>query len=264
MSSSEIPQEDNSFIWLVNRRSVDDGEGNAFVDGPFLNTDHDHTLICAALRRHGISADDFGSILQRLFDPKKARKPHKESYGASYNMVSLRRETKQDVAKAIRATATGDGLDLYTVRIPATQGPDGEDLAETTLDFTTESVLLSGGKYFNLGLNANPPKTFLTLAEAIEHARVQLKKGINSEYDIAYEGFEKPTAVLPPVESTGNLSATGPSGQGQAKIAFLVLDGTGVLVGQIQSLGVFLNRVVTITKVRVERDKREDVYDLYV
>jgi hypothetical protein len=179
-------------------------------------------------------------------------------------MVSLRRETKQDVAKAIRATATGDRIDLYTVRVPATQGPDGQDLAETTLDFTTESVLLSGGKYFNLGLNANPPKNFLTLAEAIEHARVQLKKCINSEYDIVYEGFEKPTAVLPPMGSAGNLATTGPGGQGQAKISFLVLDGTGVLVEQIQSLGVFLNRIVTITKVKVERDKREDVYDLYV
>jgi hypothetical protein len=80
MSSSEIPQEDNSFIWLVNRRSVDNGEGNAFVDGPFLNTDHDHTLIRAALRQHGIPAVYFGSLLQRLFDPRKARKQQKKKY----------------------------------------------------------------------------------------------------------------------------------------------------------------------------------------
>jgi hypothetical protein len=106
-------------------------------------------------------------------------------------------------------------------------------LAETTLDFTTESILLSGGKYFNLGLNANPPKTFLTLLEAIEHARVQLEKGTNSEYDIAYEGFEMPTPLSPHTGSTGNLPSTEPSGQGRAKIAPVVLDGTGVLVGQI-------------------------------
>lgn len=145
---------------------------------------------------------------------------------------------------------TGIPAELYTVRKPLIR--DDDRVFDSAI-FKTELVpyVQSGGKYFNLDDGFVRVDTFLHLEEAIELAKEVFKDAIKYTEKEKREVYDVTQKY--PIEHFENISRDPEN----------TPNDSGVLWAMCLNMADSLKTLVTVTRVKVENDKREYVYNLF-